>query len=347
MGWFASFLYSQLFVKPPQPTKDFSGQTIIITGSNTGLGLEAARHVTRLGAALVILAVRNQVKGEIAKKSILASTGCAATNIEVWDLDMQSYPSIQAFCTKAGQLPRLDAVLENAGIMTKHFNMIAGYESTITTNVIGTFLLALGLLPKLRQSAAEYKTQVRLSFVTSDIHFLAKFPERHNKDIFASLNNEKSAKMAMERYSVSKLIQLLAVRELAAQVSHEPVLTTPAVIINCMTPGGCKSDFDRESTGFARFMGKIMYAVLARTTEVGSRTLVAGLAAGEESHGSYMADCHIAEYLTYRLRMRDANAAFRPGPMVRGSDGMALQKKIWDQLVIQLETIRPGISEDL
>jgi hypothetical protein len=114
-----------------------------------------------------------------------------------------------------------------------------------------------------------------------------------------------------------------------------------------MTPGACKSDFDRESTGFARFMGNIMSAVLARSTEIGSRTLIAGLAAGEESHGSYMADCRIAEYIIYQLRMRDANAVFRPGPMVRGSDGMALQKKIWDQLVIQLETIQPGISEHI
>lgn len=199
MGWFASFLYSQLFVKLPQPIKDFSSQTIIITGSNTGLGLEAARHVSRLGAALVILAVRNQTKGEAAKKSILASTGRADATISVWELDMQSYHSIQAFCAKANQLPRLDAVLENAGIMTKYFKIVAGYESTITTNVIGTFLLALGVLPKLRQSAVEYKTQARLSFVTSDIHFLAKFPERHNKDVFASLNDEKSAEMSMER----------------------------------------------------------------------------------------------------------------------------------------------------
>lgn len=75
-------------------------------------------------------------------------------------------------------------------------------------------------------------------------------------------------------------------RELASQSGRHTVSTAPAVIINCMTPGACKSDFDRESTGFARIMGNMMYAVLARTTEIGSRTLVAGLAAGEESHGS-------------------------------------------------------------
>jgi len=198
MGWFASFLYSQLFVKLPKPTKDFSGQTIIVTGSNTGLGLEAARHLSRLNTALIILAVRNQAKGETAKQSILASTGRADTSIEVWDLDIQSYDSIKAFCAKANKLRRLDAVLENAGIMTKYFKMVAGYESTITTNVIGTFLLALEILPKLKQSAAEFNIQPRLSIVASDLHFIAKFPQRDNKDIFAALNNEKSD-MSMER----------------------------------------------------------------------------------------------------------------------------------------------------
>ncbi|PMD37697.1 NAD(P)-binding protein [Hyaloscypha variabilis F] len=330
MGWFASFLYSQLFVTLPKPTKDFTGQTIIVTGSNTGLGLEAARHLSALNATLIILAVRNTAKGETAKQSILASTGHATNSIEVWNLDMQSYDSINTFCAKANTLPRLDAVLENAGIMTKYFKLVAGYEATITTNVIGTFLLALGLLPKLKQSAAQYKIQPRLSIVASDLHFIAKFPEGKSKDIFAALNDENKSDMSMERYAVSKLLQVFAVRELASLLSHESKSTSPSVI-NCMTPGACKSDFDRESTGFARVMGNFMAAMLARTTEEGSRTLVAGLAAGEESQGGYMADCKIHP----------------PGPMVIGSDGAALQKKVWEQLVGQLETVQPGISQNI
>lgn len=67
----------------------------------------------------------------------------------------------------------------------------------------------------------------------------------------------------------------------------------PEVIVNCMTPGACKSDFDRESTGIGKLMGGIMAALLARTTEAGARTLVAGIEAGVESHGGYMADCKI------------------------------------------------------
>ncbi len=203
MSWFASFLYSQLFVSLPKPTKDFTGQTIIITGSNTGLGLEAARHFSQLNTELLILAVRTIAKGEAAKQSILASTGRPASSIEVWELDMQSYESIAAFCAKVDKLRRLDAVLENAGIGTKYFKLVAGYESTITTNVIGTFLLAFGVVPKLRKSAKEFGGQGRLSIVASDLHFIAKFPERNSEDIFEALNDEKKADMSMERFGSS------------------------------------------------------------------------------------------------------------------------------------------------
>ena len=192
LRWFASLLYSQLLITPPLTTKDFSGETLIVTGSNTGLGLETARHLSFLNAELIILAVRNQEKGEAAKKSILQSTGKPDKSIEVWNLDMQSYDSIKAFCARAQDLRRLDAVIENAGIVTKYFKIVAGYESIITTNVIGTFLLALGLFPKLKQTSMEFNILPRLSVVTSDTHFIANFPERNHQDIFAALNNPNS-----------------------------------------------------------------------------------------------------------------------------------------------------------
>ena len=39
--------------------------------------------------------------------------------------------------------------------------------------------------------------------------------------------------------------------------------------------------------------------LLARTTEAGSRTLVAAAAAGPETHGKYMADCHVSRFVMY------------------------------------------------
>jgi hypothetical protein len=80
------FLYSQLCVRLPYPSQSFNGQTVIVTGSNTGLGLEAARHFTRLGASKVILAVRSISKGQEAQKSIEQTTHRLGV-CEVWQLD--------------------------------------------------------------------------------------------------------------------------------------------------------------------------------------------------------------------------------------------------------------------
>jgi NAD(P)-dependent dehydrogenase (short-subunit alcohol dehydrogenase family) len=109
-------IYSQLIMKLPYPTASCAGQTIIVTGSNTGLGKEAARHFARLGASKVILAVRNIKSGEEAKKDIQNSTKCSAAVLEVWPLDLSSYDSIKSFADKASNLPRLDVILEDAGI---------------------------------------------------------------------------------------------------------------------------------------------------------------------------------------------------------------------------------------
>jgi len=111
MGFFLTFLKSQLFAKLPYPTADFSGQTIIITGSNTGLGLEAARHIVRLGAAKVILAVRTISKGEAAAKDIIESTKVKENVIEVWQVDLSSYESVKAFGARVQTLERLDGVV--------------------------------------------------------------------------------------------------------------------------------------------------------------------------------------------------------------------------------------------
>ena len=125
-----SLLYSQFFVKLPIPTHSFSSQTIIVTGSNTGLGREAAIHIVSLGASKVILAVRNISKGDEAKKYIEAGTGRTGT-VEVWELDLASYASVKAFAQRAEGLERLDAVLENAGISSHEFALAEDNECVL------------------------------------------------------------------------------------------------------------------------------------------------------------------------------------------------------------------------
>ena len=198
LSWTLNFLYSQLFVRPSYPTASFAGQVAIVTGSNTGLGLEAARHIVRLGATKVILAVRNISKGEAAKRSIEESTQRLGV-VEVWPLDLSSYESVKQFAKQAQTLQRLDVIVENAGIMQKKFQMMEQDESTVTTNVTSTFLLALLMLPKLRETTQNYNVLPRLSIVTSDLHFMAQFEERAGERIFDELNNEKVANIS-DRY---------------------------------------------------------------------------------------------------------------------------------------------------
>lgn len=195
---FLEFFYSQLFVTPPDPVADLTGQVIIVTGSNVGLGLEAARHLVRLKAGKVILAVRNVEKGETARRSIEQSTQRTGV-VEVWPLDLSSYASVEKFAERAKALPRLDVLLENAGIATDDFMLCEDNESTITVNVVSTFLLALLLLPKLRETAVTFSVLPRLVIVSSDVHQLTNLPEKKNPSIFEALNNKEKARM-WDRY---------------------------------------------------------------------------------------------------------------------------------------------------
>ncbi len=72
------------------------------------------------------------------------------------------------------------------------------------------------------------------------------------------------------------------------------------VIINCLNPGWCYSEVMREATGANLMMFKGVRAMLARKTEVGSRTLVAAAEGGPETHGQYMDDCHIGKLVLPR-----------------------------------------------
>ena len=197
---YGHFIRSQLCLKLPTSTKSFAGQTIIVTGSNTGIGLEAARHIVRLGAAKVILAVRSCERGTAAAKSIVASTGRAGV-AEVWELDLASYESVRAFAERATtELDRLDVVIENAGLYTHQFERAEDNERTITVNVISTMLLAVLLLPKLRETAERFGTDVVLTFTGSFVHWMTEFPERRAVNILEELAREDSARMK-DRYS--------------------------------------------------------------------------------------------------------------------------------------------------
>lgn len=194
-----SHFNSQLCVTLPIPTKSFANQTIIITGSNTGMGLEAARYLVRLGAAKVILAVRSLPRGQAAAESILASEKRPGV-VEVWELDLARYASVEAFAQRVYQtLPRLDVVVANAGVFHFKFEMAEQDEANITVNVVSHMLLALLLLPKLRETAAMTGKAGVFTFTGSFTHWMTEFPERRSENIFRDLAVKEKARMGEQR----------------------------------------------------------------------------------------------------------------------------------------------------
>lgn len=124
MSFLAGFIYRQFIHYPPKPTASFKGKSIIVTGANVGLGKEAVRYFVQLGASQVILACRNIEKGQAAAEEIQLSTRCSPSTLAVWKLDMSSYASVKTFAERArSELPRLDALVGNAGISTSTFRI--------------------------------------------------------------------------------------------------------------------------------------------------------------------------------------------------------------------------------
>lgn len=178
MASFARFFYSQLFITPPPPKADLTGKTVLVTGSNTGLGKEAARHYVSLNASTVILAVRSLEKGEAAAKDIETTTG-RQNVIKVLHLDMSSYQSVLDFTsTISKEVDRLDIAILNAGVNRGVWELFEQDESTITVNVVSTFLLFFSLLPKLQDTANKFNVRPTLTVVSSEVHQWTGFSER-------------------------------------------------------------------------------------------------------------------------------------------------------------------------
>ncbi|KAF9773541.1 hypothetical protein IL306_008628 [Fusarium sp. DS 682] len=318
-------IYSNLFIELPYPkTKDdLSDKVMIVSGSNTGLGFEASQHLLRLGVGKLIMAVRSLDKGEKARKELLQLTKRAPESIEVWYLDMASYESVKSFAARASaELPTIDVVLANAGLATSaEFSMVEDSERTITVNVISTFLLFFLLLPKLQKSSYPGKFVIP----NSATHYWAPIkeliPDEKAGKIFSRLNDPKKSDMA-SRYYVSKLIVLYITREIAARLGNSE---KSSVIINTPNPSYCKSGLMREMEE------STPPDFMARTPEMGSRALVAGVLAGPESNGKYMTNCQIHD----------------PACHVTNKTGSKIQAALFEELLAKLEIIAPGVSKNI
>ncbi len=127
------------------------GRIAIVTGGTEGIGLEDARALTRAGAEVVI-ASRSAGKGATAVSEIKGEVPGARVRFE--QLDLASLASVEDFARRMGeQLPRIDVLINNAGIMTPPDRRTTadGFELQFGLNFLGHFALTARLMPLLGQ----------------------------------------------------------------------------------------------------------------------------------------------------------------------------------------------------
>src|SRR5215468_6015967 len=142
--------------------RPMSGRTILVTGATSGIGLETARALARLGA-LVLIGARDEARGRNAVETIQSDGGQADLLI----IDLASFASVRRAAERVStKYFRLDVLVNNAGTVTRRRKRTAdGHERTWETNFLGPFLLTRLLLPSLKAASGP-----RVVNVSSEAH---------------------------------------------------------------------------------------------------------------------------------------------------------------------------------
>jgi NAD(P)-dependent dehydrogenase (short-subunit alcohol dehydrogenase family) len=179
---------------------DQAGRTIVITGANSGLGLEATKALVAKGAT-VIAACRNLDAGQVC----LAVPGTGTVDLR--RLDLADLDSVAEFADGVlADYPTIDVLINNAGVMALPRSTTAdGFERQFGTNHLGHFALTGRLLPALLAAPAG-----RIVTVSSTAHRMGKMN-------FDDLQSEKSYQR-WAVYGQSKLANLLFTYELQARL---------------------------------------------------------------------------------------------------------------------------------
>lgn len=263
---------------------DLGGHTILVTGCNSGLGLETVRALSGRGAR-VIATARTEAKAREACAGLPKITPLAC--------ELSDPASVRACVdavTRDGA--ELDAIICNAGIMAlPELHQACGYELQFFTNHIGHFMLVTGLLPRLAEKG-------RVVIVSSDAHRGA--PKEGIQ--FDNLSGEKGY-VAWKAYGQSKLANLLFAKELARKFSGT------GKTANALHPGVIKTNLARSMSPIARVALGIAEPLALKTASEGAatQTYLATHPSAEGISGEYFADCNIAK--SSRISRDPAQAA--------------------------------------
>jgi NAD(P)-dependent dehydrogenase (short-subunit alcohol dehydrogenase family) len=231
----------------------------LITGANSGIGLEAARALAANGAK-VILACRNSEKAEAAAEEI--ATTVPDAQLEIIQLDLADLSSIAAAIAQvqAGE-PRLDLLINNAGVMGIAQSATAdGFEMQFGTNHLGHFALTAGLIGKLNEADAG-----RVVTISSNAH---KFGRMRPDDLMGEKRYGR-----WRQYGLSKLSNLLFSYELQQRLAAAGE-STAALAAH---PGTSRTGLADDAGWTVKILGPLMYPLSHDAAEGALPTLRAAV----------------------------------------------------------------------
>jgi NAD(P)-dependent dehydrogenase (short-subunit alcohol dehydrogenase family) len=253
------------------------GKTVVVTGGNSGIGLETAVALGTMGARVIITA-RNAGRGAAAVRVIADRIG-GAGSVELVVFDLADLASVRLGAAEILQgCPRLNVLINNAGlILTERSETVDGYESTFAINHLGPFLLTELLLPRLIESAP-----ARIVNVASTAHNQAR------KGMPLDDLQSTTRYAGMRVYGISKLANILFTNELARRLDGR------GVTANSLHPGTVRTGYgaDGDAKGLLA-LGIKIGKPLFLSPEKGARTSVYLATSPEVAQvsGKYFAKC--------------------------------------------------------
>jgi NAD(P)-dependent dehydrogenase (short-subunit alcohol dehydrogenase family) len=249
-----------------------AGRTVLVTGCNSGLGLEAMRVLAKRGATLL----------GTARTLAKATAACATVEGRTVPLACElSDPSSVRACVEAVKRGdhRLDAIICNAGIMAlPKREQVFGVELQLFTNHVGHFMLVTGLLDRLTDDG-------RVVMLSSDAHRMA--PQAGI--LFDDLAGDHGY-TPWGHYGQSKLANILFAKELARRL--EGTRRTA----NAVHPGVIMSNLWRHMPGMSNFAMGLAGPLVLKSVPQGAATevFVAVHPSVATTSGAYFADCNLS-----------------------------------------------------
>jgi WW domain-containing oxidoreductase len=253
---------------------DLKGKTFVVTGINSGLGLETARVLASRGGR-VFGTARTMEKASEALKPFAGAVGFACELA-----DPKSVRASVAAIHTALNGAKIDAIICNAGIMALPKNEQAfGIDLQLFTNHIGHFIFVEGLLPDLADDG-------RVVMLSSSAHSMA--PKGGIE--FDNLSGARGYS-AWKQYGQSKIANLLFAKELARRFEGTKK------VANAVHPGVIQTNPGRHMSPVANFFFGLADSIVLKNVGQGAATscYVAVHPAAATLTGKYFADCNVAD----------------------------------------------------